>query len=67
MLKFQLYRVVYQDNLEKKNKKKNSETKMTVCLYNYTICVIDINCLVRLNSKSFSLAASQLKNASVLE
>ena len=40
---------------------------MTVCLYNYTICVIDINCLVRLNSKSFSLAASQLKNASVLE
>ena len=65
MLKFQLYRVVYQDNLEKK--KKNFETKMTVCLYNYTICVIDINCLVRLNSKSFSLAASQLKNASVLE
>ena len=66
MLKFQLDRVVYQDNLEKK-KKKNFETKMTVCLYNYTICVIDIKCLVRLNSKSFSLASSQLKNASVLE
>ena len=66
MLKFQLYRVVYQDNLEKK-KKKNFETKMTVCLYNYTICVIDIKCLVRLNSKSFSLAASELKNTSVLE
>ena len=64
VLKFQLYRVVYQDNLKKK---KIFETKMTVCLYNYTICIIDIKCLVRLNSKSFSLAASQLKNASVLD